>query len=260
MKSLLAFIHKEMLEQRRSGKLIILGILFVVLGIMSPAIAKLTPWLMEMMADSLAGSGLIFTSVSVTAMDSWVQFFKNMPIGLIAFVLIESSIFTREYQTGTLLLSLTKGLERHKVVAAKAVVLVFLWTICYWLCAGITCGYTADLLVGVRAVCCRADGFVLHYGRVKYRRTGRNRQRGACFLPAQLLFRAEKVYADDADGWDIPDIRHGGAKGLYSAAGHRSSDDTGVPCGQRFRIQQKTIVRSIIDKQIWFLCEPDLFL
>ena len=45
MKSLLAFIHKEMLEQRRSGKLIILGILFIVLGIMSPAIAKLTPWL-----------------------------------------------------------------------------------------------------------------------------------------------------------------------------------------------------------------------
>ncbi len=143
MKSLLAFIHKEMLEQRRSGKLIILGILFVVLGIMSPAIAKLTPWLMEMMAGSLAGSGLVFTSVSVNAMDSWAQFFKNIPMGLIAFVLIESSIFTREYQTGTLLLSLTKGLERHKVVTAKTAVLVFLWTICYWLCAGITCGYTA---------------------------------------------------------------------------------------------------------------------
>ena len=80
MKSLLAFIKKEMLEQRRSGKLIILGILFVVLGIMSPAIAKLTPWLMEMMVDTLAGSGLVFTPVSVSAMDSWTQFFKNMPI------------------------------------------------------------------------------------------------------------------------------------------------------------------------------------
>ena len=143
MKSLLAFIKKEMLEQRRSGKLIILGILFVVLGIMSPAIAKLTPWLMEMMVDTLAGSGLAFTPVSVSAMDSWTQFFKNMPIGLIAFVLIESSIFTREYQTGTLVLSLTKGLERYKVVAAKTVVLAFLWTISYWLCAGITYGYIA---------------------------------------------------------------------------------------------------------------------
>ncbi|MBR5962423.1 MAG: ABC transporter permease subunit [Clostridia bacterium] len=143
MKSLLAFIRKEMLEQRRSGKLIILGILFAVLGIMSPAIAKLTPWLMEMMVDTLAGNGLVFTPVSVSAMDSWTQFFKNMPIGLIAFVLIESSIFTREYQTGTLVLSLTKGLERYKVVAAKTVVLAFLWTISYWLCVGITYGYTA---------------------------------------------------------------------------------------------------------------------
>ena len=143
MKSLLAFIRKEMMEQRRSGKGLILGILFILLGIVSPAIAKLTPWLMEMMADSLAGSGLIFTSVSVSAMDSWTQFFKNMPIGLIAFVLIESSIFTREYQTGTLVLSLTKGLERYKVVAAKTVVLVFLWTVSYWLCVGITYGYTA---------------------------------------------------------------------------------------------------------------------
>ena len=143
MKSLLAFIKKEMMEQRRSGKGLILGILFILLGIMSPAIAKMTPWLMEMMADTLAGSGLVFTSVSVSATDSWTQFFKNMPIGLIAFVLIESSIFTREYQTGTLVLSLTKGLERYKVVAAKTVVLVFLWTVSYWLCAGITYGYTA---------------------------------------------------------------------------------------------------------------------
>ena len=143
MKSLLAFIKKEMMEQRRSGKGLILGILFILLGIMSPAIAKMTPWLMEMMADTLSGSGLIFTSVSVSALDSWTQFFKNMPIGLIAFVLIESSIFTREYQTGTLVLSLTKGMERYKVVAAKTVVMVFLWTFSYWLCAGITYGYTA---------------------------------------------------------------------------------------------------------------------
>ena len=143
MRSLRAFFKKEMMEQQRSGKLIVLCILFVALGIMSPAIAKLTPWLMEMMAGSLAGSGLVFTPVATTAMDSWTQFFKNIPLGLIAFVLIESSIFTREYRTGTLLLSLTKGLERHKVVAAKTAVLVFLWTVSYWLCAGITYGYTA---------------------------------------------------------------------------------------------------------------------
>lgn len=143
MRSLIAFMKKEMTEQIRSSRLLVLGILFVLFGIMNPAVAKLTPWLLEMMADSLAESGMTITQVTVTAMDSWVQFFKNMPMALIAFVLLESSIFTKEYQTGTLLLSLTKGLSRYKVVVAKTAVLTVLWTVCYWLCFGITYGYNA---------------------------------------------------------------------------------------------------------------------
>lgn len=138
-----AFLKKELTEQIRSGRLMILGLLFVLFGIMNPAIAKLTPWLLETMADSLAESGMIVTDVKVSAMDSWVQFFKNLPMGLIAFVLLESSIFTKEYSTGTLVLSLTKGLERYKVVISKTVVLVVLWTVCYWMCFGITYGYNA---------------------------------------------------------------------------------------------------------------------
>ena len=142
MKSLLAFIRKEWTGHLRSGRVLIFGILFLFFGIMSPALARLTPALIEMMADSLAGSGIAFTGVTVTAMDSWVQFFKNMPIALIVFILLESSIFTREYRSGTLLLSLTKGLERWKIVAAKTVIPVLLWTACYWLCFGVTYGYT----------------------------------------------------------------------------------------------------------------------
>ena len=143
MKSLFAYVKKEVTEQLRSGKLAILGLLFVLFGIMNPAIAKLTPWLLEAMADSLAESGMIITDVTVSAMDSWVQFYKNMPIGLIIFVLMESSIFTKEYSGGTLVLSLTKGLERYKVVISKAIVLTALWSICYWICFGITYGYNA---------------------------------------------------------------------------------------------------------------------
>ncbi len=143
MKSLLAFIKKETMEQLRSGRLMILGILFILLGVMNPAIAKLTPWLLEVMADSLAESGIVVTSVTVSAMDSWMQFFKNAPMGLIAFILLESSIFTREYQSGTLVMPLTKGLDRYKVVISKAVVLTIFWTLAYWLCFGITYGYNA---------------------------------------------------------------------------------------------------------------------
>ena len=141
MKSLIAFIKKELLEQIRTGKVMILGALFVLFGIMNPAIAKLTPWLLETLTDSLAESGMIVTEVTVNALDSWVQFFKNIPMALIAYVLIESSIFTKEYQSGTLLLSLTKGFERYKVVLSKTIVLSLLWTVGYWMCFGITYAY-----------------------------------------------------------------------------------------------------------------------
>lgn len=143
MRTLIAFTKKEITHQLRSGRLLMLGILFFLFGVMNPAVAKLTPWLLEMMADSLAESGMSVTEVTVSAMDSWVQFFKNLPMALIAFVLLESNIFTGEYASGTLVLSLTKGLERYKIVISKTVVLSVLWTAGYWLCFGVTYGYNA---------------------------------------------------------------------------------------------------------------------
>ena len=143
MKSLLAFMKKEYLEAARTGKIMILILVFVLFGIMRPAIAKLTPWMMETLSDSMAESGLIITNVQVDALTSWTQFFKNIPIAQIAFVLIFSDIFTKEYKSGTLLLVLTKGLSRYKVVLAKTVLLLSLWTVGYGICFSITYGYNA---------------------------------------------------------------------------------------------------------------------
>ena len=138
MKTLLAFAKKEFLGQLRTYRVLILSLLFVLLGLMNPAVAKLTPWLMDILSESLELSGMSVTVVSVSTLDSWAQFFKNLPMALIAFVLLEGNIFTREYQKGTLVLSLTKGLARYKVVVSKAVVLTLFWTVGYWLCFGIT--------------------------------------------------------------------------------------------------------------------------
>ena len=54
-----------------------------------------------------------------------------------------TTIFTNEYQSGTLILALTKGLARFKVVIAKSVVLLTIWTVGYWMCFGITYLYNA---------------------------------------------------------------------------------------------------------------------
>ena len=131
------------MEQVRSGRLLFLLILFTLFGIMNPAIAKLTPWLLETLSDSLAESGMTVTAVEVDALTSWTQFYKNIPMALIAFVLMESTLFTKEYQSGTLILTLTKGLQRYKVILAKTTVLTLLWTAGYWICFGITYGYNA---------------------------------------------------------------------------------------------------------------------
>ncbi len=143
MKSLIAFMKKEWMDLFRSGRLMILLIIFLLLGIMNPAIAKLTPWMMEMMAESMEQSGLVVTEVTVDAMVSWTQFFKNIPMGLIAFVLINSNLYTKEYSKGTLILVLTKGLNRYKVIVAKAVMLLLAWSVCYFMCFGVTYAYNA---------------------------------------------------------------------------------------------------------------------
>lgn len=160
MSAFTAFVKKESLEQQRSGKLTVLGILFVLFGIMDPAIAKLTPWLLETMAQDLAASGMTVTAVTVTAMDSWVQFYKNIPMALIVFLCMEAGCFTKEYASGSLIPLLTKGLPRRTVVLGKALVLTVLFTAGYWVCCGITWGYNAWLWddpvaqhLGFSAVC-----------------------------------------------------------------------------------------------------------
>ena len=72
------FFKKECTELWRGGKLMILLAVFVLFGIMNPAVAKLTPWLMETMSESMANAGLVTTSIKVDAMSSWVHSFLKI--------------------------------------------------------------------------------------------------------------------------------------------------------------------------------------
>ncbi|XCP86859.1 ABC transporter permease subunit [Roseburia hominis] len=143
MKTTTAFFHKELIELKRTGKLLILFLIFTLFGIMNPAIAKLTPWLVSTFADSFAEAGIIMTDMTVDALTSWTQFYKNVPMALIIFLLLFSNILTSEYQKGTLIPLLTKGLPRINVIVSKTLLLLLAWTCGYWLCYGITYAYNA---------------------------------------------------------------------------------------------------------------------
>lgn len=136
-----AFFKKEWLELVRGGRLFILLTVFVLFGIMNPAIAKLTPWLMEQLADELADSGLIVSAVTADASASWTQFFKNIPMAALLFIVMFGGSLTNECERGTLIPLLTRGLSRYSVIGAKAALISFVWTAGYWLCFGVTLGY-----------------------------------------------------------------------------------------------------------------------
>ena len=121
MKSTFAFLKKEFMGNFRSGKIFLIVGLFLLFGLMNPATAWVTPMLYDLMAEALEASGIVVGEYTVSAFDSWLQFFSNIPMALIAFVLIYSGTFTSEYSSGTLVLILTKGLSRSKVLLAMPV-------------------------------------------------------------------------------------------------------------------------------------------
>ncbi|MEY8330458.1 ABC transporter permease subunit [Lachnospiraceae bacterium 48-33] len=143
MKQLTAFTKKEFMELIRTGKALLLMILFILFGIMNPAIAKLTPWLLETMSEGFAETGFVITEIEVNAMSSWAQFYKNIPIAFIIFLLMFSGILTAEYHKGTLVNMITKGMDRWKIIMSKLIVMISFWTVGYWVCYGITYLYNA---------------------------------------------------------------------------------------------------------------------
>lgn len=134
------FLKKEVFELYRRGRLLLFGILFVFFAILSPATAKLMPELLKM-AD-LEGSGIIIGDVTVTASNSWEQFFGNLSTILIVFVIVFASSVTKEFSSGSAIPLLTKGLSRSAFILSKLTAALCVWTAGFWLCFGICYGYT----------------------------------------------------------------------------------------------------------------------
>lgn len=139
MKSYIAFTKKEFCENFRTYKFFIMITVFLLFGMMNPITAKITPQLLE----SFMPEGMNITITEPTALDSWAQFFKNVPqMGLIVLVIVFSGIMSNEFSRGTLVNMLTKGLSRKVVIFSKFTMAATVWTFSYVLCFAVTYAYT----------------------------------------------------------------------------------------------------------------------
>lgn len=139
MRAYAAFTKKEFTEFTRTYKLLILGLVFLLFGIISPLAAKYMPELISQFMPA----GMEIELSTPTALDSWMQFFKNVSqLGLFVAVILFGGIMSSEYSRGTLIHMLTKGLPRRTVVLAKFTAASLLWTGAYLLCFGAAYGYT----------------------------------------------------------------------------------------------------------------------
>ncbi|MCM1537272.1 MAG: ABC transporter permease subunit [bacterium] len=138
-----AFIKKEVRELLRSGRLMLLLLLFCLFGVMNAAIAKLTPWMMEMMSEQIAGNGMSVSIIGVDALTAWTQFYKNMPVMLIVMIVMFGGTIVGELQKGTLIPIVAKGMRRGKILGAKALVTAVLWTGGYAISFAVTYAYSA---------------------------------------------------------------------------------------------------------------------
>lgn len=144
MRGFIAFSKKELTENTRNYRLLIMLAIFLIFGLMSPLLAKFTPQLMEALMPNLAEA-----FENPTALDSWTQFYKNVSsLGLSLTIILFSSCLSGEYAKGTLTIMLTKGLSRPAVVLSKFSAAAIILTVCYWLSFGVTYGYTAYLWPG----------------------------------------------------------------------------------------------------------------
>lgn len=109
-------LRKELLEQWRTRRMLVVAIVFAALGIGSPLLARYTPELVK----ALAGDQFQIVVPPPTAADAVSQFLKNLgQAGVLTAILLAMGSVAVEKERGTAALLLTKPLSRGAFLLAK---------------------------------------------------------------------------------------------------------------------------------------------
>jgi len=138
MRVYIAFTKKEIVEQIRTYKWLIVISVFFLFGMMSPLLAKLMPDIMS----GMKVEGIKIEIPEPVVMDAYAQFFKNFTqMGILILLLVFGGTLSNELMKGTLINILAKGLPRPTVILSKFTASVILWTVGLLVAVTTTYGY-----------------------------------------------------------------------------------------------------------------------
>ena len=136
-------LSKELTQQWRSRRALVVGVVFLVFGMGSPLLAKLTPEMLGMIPGAEQFADLIPTP---TTADALGQYIKNLTqFGFILAVLLGMGAVAGEKERGTAALILSKPLPRWAFVVAKFVAQALVYLLAFGLAALSTAYYTSLL-------------------------------------------------------------------------------------------------------------------
>jgi ABC-2 type transport system permease protein len=141
-----AVFRKEMLEQWRTRRLLVVAAVFVVFGMASPLLAKFTPELMKSIPDM--PPELLAAIPAPTMVDAVAQYVKNMSqFGILLALLVPMGVVVQEKERGTAAFFLTRPVSRETFLLAKYTALSLGFGISLAL-AAIGCWYYTLVLFG----------------------------------------------------------------------------------------------------------------
>lgn len=116
MKGAGALLRKELLEQWRTSRLPVVTVVFLLVGLSSPLLARFTPEILE----AVGGDQFQIVLPTPTAADAYDQLAKNLgQFGILIAVLLAMGAVATEKERGTAALLLTKPVGRGAFLAAK---------------------------------------------------------------------------------------------------------------------------------------------
>ena len=138
-----AFLKKEVTEAYKTPKGIIIGIIFLFFGILSPLTAK---YMNEIIAIAGQQQGMDIKLPPSTYLQAYEQFFKNIYFMMtIVTILAFAGAVAEEKTRGTVVLVLTKCLSKQAFILGKLIAAVLIFSISYIAATAICIFYTALL-------------------------------------------------------------------------------------------------------------------